>query len=339
MQEQLRVWEVSKDDQLIEISKAKLNLEERIQRWVEQDISIISPDLLVIGREVFTDYNGAIDLLCLDTCGDVIIIELKRDKTPREVTAQALDYASWVKNLTGEQVISIATNYFNALGKPETIEQAFQLKFDRSFPEIINNAHKILIVASEIDPSTERIINYLSATYQVPINVIRFNYFNDNHGCELLARQFLVDPDKLKKNIIVQSSRKANKTYEELAQIAENKGVGNIYKLIYQGLIDYQFWTKTTTTCITFTDKKRRVICNLIPDESNQELGLKFKIYLNRLSEYLNKPEETIAKFLPNIEPISQEEWSGLIVQGFFHNEESANHFLKKLNEGRSNTI
>lgn len=340
MQEDLKIWEVSAEDKLTEIIKTKLNLEERIEKWLERDISILSPDLLVIGRQVATDYNGIIDLLCLDSSGNLVIIELKRDKTSREVTAQALDYASWVKNLSAEKVINIAVNYFNYLGKQETLEQAFQIKFEREFPEIINSQHKILIVASEIDISTERIINYLSESYQVPINIAKFNYFSSN-GRELLARKFLVDPNQVQANIASKSSRKPNLTYEELEELAENNGVGNIYKLIYQGLIDYPFWTGTTRSAIAFTGtgKKRSVIFNLIPIESSQELGLKIKIYLTRLSEYLNQSEEAISNFLPNIEPISQEEWSGLIVQGFFATEESANDFLTKLNEAKSNTI
>jgi RecB family endonuclease NucS len=41
--------------------------------------------------------GGRIDLLCINGDGDIVIVELKRDKTPREITAQALDYASWVQ--------------------------------------------------------------------------------------------------------------------------------------------------------------------------------------------------------------------------------------------------
>ncbi|HEY9802500.1 MAG TPA: endonuclease NucS domain-containing protein [Leptolyngbyaceae cyanobacterium] len=340
MQEDLKIWEISIEDKLTEITKTQLDLEERLEKWLERDISILSPDLLVIGRQVVTNYNGIIDLLCLDSSGNVVIVELKRDKTSREVTAQALDYASWIKNLSAEQVISIAASYFNYLGKEETVEQTFQLKFDREFPEVINSQHKILIVASEIDPSTERIINYLSESYQVPINVAKFHYFNNNER-ELLARKFLVDPNNIKESIASKSLKKANLTYKELEEIAEVNGVINIYKLVYQGLIKYPFWTNTTRSCITFTGtgKKKNALFNLIPHESNEELGLKFKIYLTRLSDYLNQSEENIKQLLPNVEPVLQEEWSGLVVQGFFATEESATYFLTKLNEARSNTV
>lgn len=42
--------------------------------------------------------------------GSVIIIELKRHKTPRDVIAQAIDYASWVVDIDDSKLVDI---YFN----------------------------------------------------------------------------------------------------------------------------------------------------------------------------------------------------------------------------------
>ncbi|RLG19778.1 hypothetical protein DRN74_06385 [Candidatus Micrarchaeota archaeon] len=112
MPQDIRLWAIEKGDSLKEIRRSRLDWEERIEKWLEQDISIVSDDLLVIGRQVETDFGGLIDLLCLDRTGDLVIVELKRDKTPREVTAQALDYASWVKELSSERVTEIASKYF-----------------------------------------------------------------------------------------------------------------------------------------------------------------------------------------------------------------------------------
>jgi len=57
------------------------------------DIAILNADWLLIGRQVRTGFDKFIDLLALDGDGKVIIIELKRNQTPREVVAQAIDYA------------------------------------------------------------------------------------------------------------------------------------------------------------------------------------------------------------------------------------------------------
>jgi RecB family endonuclease NucS len=85
----IRLWRIQ-EKALIEIRKSKLNLEERLEDWLASDISLISDKLLVIGRQVATSFGGFIDLLCINDIGDLVIVELKRDKTPREITAQFL---------------------------------------------------------------------------------------------------------------------------------------------------------------------------------------------------------------------------------------------------------
>src|SRR3546814_10552761 len=68
-----------------------------------------------IGREVTIENGGRIDILAIDREGDLSIIELKRDRTPREVIAQVLDYASWVAGLTTKQVHDIALSKLEKL--------------------------------------------------------------------------------------------------------------------------------------------------------------------------------------------------------------------------------
>ncbi len=51
--------------------------------------------ILIIGRQVTTNLNTFIDLLGIDKTGNTIVIELKRNKTPRETVAQLLEYASF----------------------------------------------------------------------------------------------------------------------------------------------------------------------------------------------------------------------------------------------------
>lgn len=78
--------------------------EGRLERILAEDISIIDPSLLLIGRQVETDYGKLIDLLAMDADGNLVVIEIKRDKTPRDVVAQLLDYGSWVRGLKDEDI-------------------------------------------------------------------------------------------------------------------------------------------------------------------------------------------------------------------------------------------
>ena len=58
MSEEVRIWRVEGGDSLRELNRAALDLEARLEVWLERDISVLSPDLLVIGSQVETDFGG-----------------------------------------------------------------------------------------------------------------------------------------------------------------------------------------------------------------------------------------------------------------------------------------
>ncbi len=63
---------------------------------------------------------------------------------------------------------------------------------------MLNQAHQIILVASELDDSTERILNYLNQR-DIPINAIFFQVFQ--YGSDkLLSRAWLIDPGETQVN-------------------------------------------------------------------------------------------------------------------------------------------
>lgn len=187
---QINLWRVQKGS-LIEVNKSQLNTENRLEEWLSRDITLLGLELLVFGRQVPTVNRGRMDLLAIDRHGDLFIIELKRDKTPRDVIAQVLDYASWVKGLDYEQVNEISLGYLN-----KEITEAFRAFFDEPLPETINSTHSMIIVASEFDESSERIVQYLADEYKVDINVVFFSFFRQE-DLEFVGRAWLKDPEQV----------------------------------------------------------------------------------------------------------------------------------------------
>ena len=76
---ELGVWRI--DEGLKSVEFSSLDIESRLEDMLDENISIASPNWLVIGRQVRTDYGTIIDLLALDQDANLIVIELKRDKT------------------------------------------------------------------------------------------------------------------------------------------------------------------------------------------------------------------------------------------------------------------
>jgi len=186
----MNLWKVEGND-LSEINTATLDKEERLENWITKDPSILGIDLLLIGRQVTSEYRGRIDLLAINSQGDLVIIELKRDRTPREIVAQVLDYASGIKKLGYNDVNSITSKFLD-----KSLAEAFNEKFGTSIPENINTNHSMIIVASELDDSSERIVQYLSDDYNVNINAIFFNYFKSGED-EIIGRAWLMDPEEV----------------------------------------------------------------------------------------------------------------------------------------------
>ena len=192
------IWRIQKDSELQPLSQSGMDYEQRLQDIITADISIVDPRLMVIGREVATTHGGRIDLLAIDADGNLIVIELKRGQTSREVVSQALDYGSWVRNLQTEEIADTFIDYQRDVLKKETqvgINDALLKQFN-FIPDELNSSHRLVIVAEELDSSTERIVKYLQEVYDVDINVVLFHTFQDEDRL-YLTRTWLTEPDFL----------------------------------------------------------------------------------------------------------------------------------------------
>lgn len=335
MPQEIRIWNVDQSQRLHELQRHSVDLEAHLETWLEQDVSILADDLLLIGRQVETDIGGQVDLLGMDEVGDLVIIELKRDKTPREITAQVLDYAAWVEDLSGEDVIEIADDYMRADGG---LEAVFKAQFGHDLPDNLNEDHRMMIVASEIDSKSERIINYLSERHGVSINAVTFQHFKDDHDNSFLARTFLIEPSEVDYRTTTRgkSKRRPNLTYEQLEEMADEQGVGAFYRQMVTAL-DGRLSKGTTQSSIGFKakiDGSRKTVFNLIPKESSSEDGLKFQLYLQRFQQALGLDAETIEGTLPaNHHAWSyvpdDPDWAGY--EGFFTTDGEIDRFLHLL--------
>jgi hypothetical protein len=184
----MALWRMT-DAGPVPVEFSQLQLERRLEDMVVADPSLTGVDLMIIGRQVTTAYGGFIDILAVDCDGRLHVLELKRDRTPRDVVAQALDYGSWVQSLTLDDVTSIYAEHGTA-----DFESAFAERFGVPVPDVFNADQAFTIVASELDPTSDRIVEFLSTRFAVPINAVFFRYFADGDS-EFLARTWLIEPE------------------------------------------------------------------------------------------------------------------------------------------------
>jgi hypothetical protein len=221
--------------------------------------------------------------------------------------------------LDSDRINSIAAAYLKARGP---LEAAFASRFGAEVPEALNQTHKMLIVASAIDPSSERIIRYLSEHHGVNINAVTFQFFRASSQSELLARVFLTEPSQVEQRTreAQRTKRKPRLSLEELQAIADDAGAGEAYQRIFEALrphFDAVRPTRSTLNFVRHLNGSRIAVLNLVPAESTAEQGVRFQIYSKRLAELAGVAESELRAALPpSAEPWSfggngDPDWSG----------------------------
>jgi len=87
---EMGMWRID-GDQPRRLGASVLPSEATLEDYLAEDSTLLGTKLLVIGRQVRTSYGKLIDLLAMDGEGNLIVLELKRDRTPR---------GSWLRSST-----------------------------------------------------------------------------------------------------------------------------------------------------------------------------------------------------------------------------------------------
>ena len=137
------IWRI--DENPTRLLEETLEAESLLEDLITKDVSILNENWLLVGRQVSTSFGNYIDLLALDAAGTLIIIELKRAKTPREVVAQAIDYASWAENLEADELAGIYEKFSKKyLGREDSLSNAIRNSFSITISEEdLNQSHQI----------------------------------------------------------------------------------------------------------------------------------------------------------------------------------------------------
>lgn len=198
------IWKVG--GQPAPLLVTKLASEKELEDMITARPDILSDEWMMIGRQEKTGFGGIIDLLAIAPDGSLVLIELKRDKTPREIVAQAIDYASWVEKLEADKIARIYDRFRPGRSLDADFKGRFGAELDE---ESLNHSHQIIIVAAELDASTERILGYLNAR-DIAINAVFFQVFQLGEE-KLLSRAWLIDPGETQLNATVSPKEKGEK--------------------------------------------------------------------------------------------------------------------------------
>ena len=272
------------------IRSSEIRFEQNLEDWIEADPDVIQPDLKIVGRQVGVE-SGRIDLLAIDPQGRWVIIEVKRGTLRRDTIAQIIDYASCIQEMPPDELRLKADQYLsktnssldNLLGKKGAANA-----LDADTRELL-----LFVVGTGRAPGLERMAEYLSNRFQLPISLISFDVFELPGGEQILVRE-LTESD----TEAIATSKYKPVSAEEVCALADGSGVGNDFRKIKKTAEDIGLYPRSYKTSIMYTPpfQKNRMLFTIW---AQPEYGL-LKLYVSpkAIAEFYPISEEKATEIL-----------------------------------------
>jgi hypothetical protein len=191
-----------------------------LQKYLSNSIEIIDSDLLVIATE-FSDWEDSrrsIDILCIDSEGNLVVIEIKRTQDGSHMDLQSLRYASMIANMKFDKALSTFENYLKKINSSLNAGKEM-LKF-LGWTEVIedNFAQDVRIILVSANFSIELTTSILWLNERdLDIRCVKFNIQKDNDQIFFDIRQIIPLPESADYQV-----RLKEKTMEERLVRREN---------------------------------------------------------------------------------------------------------------------
>ncbi|WP_136081740.1 PDDEXK family nuclease [Pontiella desulfatans] len=250
------------------------NLLERydIQEWIEKTPAILGEDLLIIGKELQLQSGSRLDLLAIDRNARLVIVELKRDDSGKEVDWQAIKYTSYCSNFLVEEVVG---NYAVYLNSDEEDARSRIDEFIDVELELLNNSQRIILVSKEYHSDVISAVLWLR-DYGVDIECLRLTPFVDDKG------DLFIQPDKIiplpeAKDYILKKERKRIEIKKAQSPFEKGDVIESVNVLISIGtyrLERYDSHSISVYNCDAERCEMAKPVLRMINDEKRLRVSL-----------------------------------------------------------------
>ena len=219
-------------------------LEKQMEQWLADFPTAVLPEdeaqVLVISQE--KPFKNVTDVLAIDGQRNLVIIEIKRGQSPRDVIAKALEYASDVASWDYEYLNSLAMSYFQQRGREfSTLLDAYASAFGLPLEEVseaqFNLSQRIFIVGESIDEKVERTARWLLKR-GIAISCVSY----DCYVSEVEASEVFLDFNQIVRPAEVQCSPKLNSSEpmsEEIAISQLPAAIRPVYESLRKSVVGF----------------------------------------------------------------------------------------------------
>lgn len=200
------------------VGRSQIGLEQHLEDWIVNDVSLIGEGLTLVGRQVLID-DGWLDLLAIDTRDRWVVIEIKRGQLNAGALTQALYYASSLVKLEADELYNKIAPGLSQFGDEETLSVQVnqQLAGEGDEREVA-----LLLVGTGVHAGLERMNEFLER-FDIPVGVVSFEVFELEDGPKLMIREVTDEPSK-------PTSPRQTYTVEAISQMARDSGVSKPFE-------------------------------------------------------------------------------------------------------------
>ena len=192
------------NSKLVETSRVQIDFEKHLEGWLEKSPWAVTGEPIIwIGRQSTASLDDATlfpDLIGVDIDGNIVIIELKKGRAPRDVVAQLLEYAAWANDLSDGDVYELSEQYLSC-GKDKSDKNFVELfleTFELDEMPSLNQKQRLFIVAEEVPPKVAKVCRFLRTVHGVDINCVRFSLYETEKGERLVSSESVVGQEDVK---------------------------------------------------------------------------------------------------------------------------------------------
>lgn len=267
---------------------------QHLQEWLANEQGVFGDEeLLIIAKEFngFSETNERLDLLALDKSGNIVVIENKLDDSGRNVTWQALKYASYCSTLTKGNIIKIYQEYLDKQGAGQQAGESLTEFYTEEFEALdnfnITNSQRIIFVANEYRKEVTSAIMWL-LNFELRVQCFKVTPFALQEELFITLEQII--PQKDIEDYII---KMAEKSRDEMITQERNKDRHNLR---------LKFWSEI----LPLFKGKTQLFQNISPTKDHWLTsslgGVRYTIVITKnncsvLVEF-TKPDQTENKFM-----------------------------------------
>ena len=196
---------------------------------------------------------------------NALVIELKRDRTPRDVVAQALEYAAFVARLDVDALEGILRVYEpdESLSLADRHREHFGVEENEAVA--FNKDQHIVVVGQRVTPEIRQTASFLGSK-GIHVTCVEFTFFQAAGGDRLLSQEIVVGGEHAKPRRVTSEARPVVSEDDFLKSYDENGEVvfSRILDLARRKSMSISWGTKGFSVGVD-VDGTQVVICKVYP--------------------------------------------------------------------------